>query len=303
MGGIGGTNRGSQLQPHPPAMAESCILQPRVPRVHLSVCLSVCPSTPRCSVDVIVDAGGVGGGGFGLLLLAGAQPRGAAHQPQVGLLLLGLPGLGVVGTCRGGGRRESGTAGVGGGGGGVLEAQRCAPHPQHSLALEEAESEGEMSEAPSHCSRLMMAWLSATSKPSFSTLLSASGRDLNSSTVSPGPGGGKSPPPPPDRLPSPPLPRSSLTPKDPAGKCGRTSSAHLCAVGTAGTWGVGMGLSEGFSCTPPPPHTHTAPAGLQRGPQSPIPKQGGVKDSPGAHLLGVLRDDPALLGREELGGL
>lgn len=45
------------------------------------------------------------------------------------------------------------------------------------LALEEAESEGEMSEAPSHCSRLMMAWLSTTSKPSFSTLLSASGRD------------------------------------------------------------------------------------------------------------------------------
>lgn len=52
------------------------------------------------------------------------------------------------------------------------------PHPQHSLAFEEAESEGEMSEEPSHCSRLMMAWLSATSKLSFSTLPSASGRDL-----------------------------------------------------------------------------------------------------------------------------
>ena len=35
-----------------------------------------------------------------------------------------------------------------------------------------------MSEEPSHCSRLMMAWLSATSKLSFSTLPSASGRDL-----------------------------------------------------------------------------------------------------------------------------
>ena len=46
VGGIGGTNRGSQLQPHPPAMAESCILQPRVPRVHLSlsVCLSIHPA-------------------------------------------------------------------------------------------------------------------------------------------------------------------------------------------------------------------------------------------------------------------
>ena len=169
----------------------------------------------------------------------------------------------------GGGRRESGTAGVGGEGGGVLEAQRCAPHPQHSLALEEAESEGEMSEAPSHCSRLMMAWLSATSKPSFSTLLSASGRDLNSSTVSPGPGGGeKAPPLPLTGSHPPPLPRSSLTPKDPAGKCGRTSSAHLCAVGTAGTWGVGMGLSEGFSCTPPPTHTQLQPAcrGAHRAP-------------------------------------
>lgn len=202
----------------------------------------------------------------------------------------------------GGGEEGVGHCWCGRGGGGVLEAQRCAPHPQHSLALEEAESEGEMSEAPSHCSRLMMAWLSATSKPSFSTLLSASGRDLNSSTVSPGPGGGKSPPLLlPQQAPIPaPLPRSSLTPKDPAGKCGRTSSAHLCAVGTAGTWGVGMGLSEVQLHTPPP---HTAPASLQRGPQSPVPKQGGVQHSPGAHLLGVLRDDPALLGREELGGL
>lgn len=57
-------------------------------------------------------------------------------------------------------------------------AAESAPHPKHSLALEEAESEGEMSEEPSHCSRLMMAWLSATSKLSFSTLPSASGRDL-----------------------------------------------------------------------------------------------------------------------------
>lgn len=46
------------------------------------------------------------------------------------------------------------------------------------LALDEAESEGEMSEDPSHCNLLMRAWLSATSKLSFSTLLSASGSEL-----------------------------------------------------------------------------------------------------------------------------
>ena len=241
---------------------------------------------------------------MGFFFLLEPNPGVPLTNPRWGFFFLVFRDSELLVPAGGGGGSRALLVWEGSGGGGVLEAQRCAPHPQHSLALEEAESEGEMSEAPSHCSRLMMAWLSATSKPSFSTLLSASGRDLNSSTVSPGPGGGeKAHPPPPDRLPSPqPLPRSSLTPKDPAGKCGRTSSAHLCAVGTAGTWGVGMGLSEGFSCTPPP-HTHTAPAGLQRGPQSPIPKQGGVKDSPGAHLLGVLRDDPALLGREELGGL
>lgn len=96
--GGGGTNRGSQLQPQPPAMAESCILQPPGYPTSVCLCLSVHPSSPWCSVDVIVDAGGVWGGGFGLLLLAGSQPRGSTHQPQVGLLLLGLTGLGVVGT-------------------------------------------------------------------------------------------------------------------------------------------------------------------------------------------------------------
>lgn len=242
-----------------------------------SVCPSVrlsppfpAPSAPLRSVDVVVDAGGVGRRGFGLLLLAGAEPWGAAHQPQVGLLLLGLTGLRVVCTWGGGGKGRR----WGGWRWGALEwrwgalgrrwasrtppkqqgsppspihtqenvpqnvppptpgrwvircpsryswdflrwvwitmvcpsipsqempgtprlppsrppqrglcRRMCSPPPpppssRHSLAFEEAESEGEMSEEPSHCSRLMMAWLSATSKLSFSTLPSASGRDL-----------------------------------------------------------------------------------------------------------------------------
>lgn len=61
---------------------------------------------------------------------------------------------------------------------GICAPEFVAQPPEHSLALEEAESEGEMSEEPSHCRRLMRAWLSATSKLSFSTLPSASGRDL-----------------------------------------------------------------------------------------------------------------------------
>lgn len=55
--------------------------------------------------------------------------------------------------------------------------------PPHSLALEEAESEGEMSEAPSHCRRLISAWLSATSKPSASAPASDSGRELGKETA------------------------------------------------------------------------------------------------------------------------
>lgn len=59
-----------------------------------------------------------------------------------------------------------------------------------------------------------------------------------------------------------------------------------------------VGLSEVLACPPPAPPT--APASRQSAPQSPLTKPGGVGHSPGAHLLGVFRDDPALLGREEL---
>lgn len=89
-----------QRWPSPPCSGTRVVSGPGVPGGCPGPCPSLCPScpspAPRGSVDVIVDAGGVGGGGLGLLLLAGAEPWGAAHQPQVGLLLLGLAGLGVV---------------------------------------------------------------------------------------------------------------------------------------------------------------------------------------------------------------
>lgn len=97
-GGVGAQTGAPNCSPTPQQRPSPASSSPGYP-TSVCLCLSVCPpSAPWCSVDVIVDAGGVGGGRFGLLLLAGAQPRGAAHQPQVGLLLLGLTGLGVVGT-------------------------------------------------------------------------------------------------------------------------------------------------------------------------------------------------------------
>lgn len=97
-GGVGAQTGAPNCSPTPQQRPSPASSSPGYP-TSVCLCVSVCPpSAPWCSVDVIVDAGGVGGGRFGLLLLAGAQPRGAAHQPQVGLLLLGLTGLGVVGT-------------------------------------------------------------------------------------------------------------------------------------------------------------------------------------------------------------
>lgn len=80
----------------------------------------------------------------------------------------------------------------------------------------------------------------------------------------------------------------------------------ICVLGTPqGSDGGGMGLSQAFCCLPPaPPSSHGDPGTLgtsYKVPHSPTPSRESPGLLPGTHLLGVLRDDPALLGREGTG--